>query len=152
MIKIYSQYELVATHLKIQGKGQFSTNNANYPEYKMKTKTQLQYEYRQKMLEIGPNALEFFYKVLEKKQNHWNKPIYGVLKLKEKFGDQVIEKACKRSLAFGSIKYQTIKNICENGLYEKPIDTTESLISNTNKDIYRPLSEYEDLFKLKEVK
>lgn len=152
LIKIYSHYELIATHLKIEGKGQFSTNNAHYPEYKIKTKTQLQYEYRQKMLEIGPNALEFFQKVLEKNQNNWGKPIYGILKLKGKFGSEVIEKACKRALAFGSIKYQTIKNICEKGLYEQPVDTGVSLISNTETDIHRPLSEYESLFKLKEVK
>lgn len=152
LIKIYSKYELVATHLKIEGKGQFSTSNVHYPEYKVKTKTQLQYEYRQKMLEIGPNALEFFRKVLERNQNHWGKPIYGVLKLKDKFGCEIIEKACKRALTFGSIKYQTIKNICEKGLYEQDVDTGISLTSNTESDIYRPLCEYEALFKLKEVK
>lgn len=104
------------------------------------------------MLEIGPNALEFFHKVLEKNQNHRGKPIYGILKLKDKFGNEVIETACKRALAFGSIKYQTIKNICEKGLYEQPVDTGVSLISNTENDIHRPLSEYEALFKLNEVR
>lgn len=152
LIKIYSQYELIATHLKIEGKGQFSTNNAHYPEYKVKTKTQLQYEYRQKMLEIGPHALEFFNKVLEKTKNHWGKPIYGIFKLKDKFGSEVVENACKRALAFGSLKYQTIKNICEKGLYEQPIDTGTSLISKTENNIDRPLSEYGELFELKEVK
>nr|WP_207751262.1 IS21 family transposase [Anaeromonas frigoriresistens] len=152
LIKIYSHYELIATHIKIEGKGLFSTNNIHYPEYKVKTKTQLQYEYRQKMLEIGPSALEFFDKVLDKNQNHWGKPIYGVLKLKDKFGSDIVEKACKRALAFGSIKYQTLKNICEKGIYEQPTDTGVSLISKAENDIHRPLSEYANLLSLKEVR
>lgn len=152
LIKIYSKYELVATHLKIEGKGQFSTNNAHYPQYKIKTKTELQYEYRQKMLEIGPYALEFFDRIFEKHNNHWGKPIYGILKLKDKFGSGVIEKACQRALTFGSLKYQTIRNICEKGLYKVPADTGVSLITKAENEIDRPLSEYDKLFNLKEVK
>lgn len=49
LFKIYSNYELIATHLKIEGKGQFLSDTAHYPDYKVKTKTQLQLEYRQKM-------------------------------------------------------------------------------------------------------
>jgi len=49
-----------------------------------------------------------------------------VLKLKEKYGNQVIEKACMRAVAFNSIKYQTVKNICEKGLYDLPIDIAKA--------------------------
>jgi len=63
--KIYSNYELIATHLKMEGKSQFSTNTVYYPDYKVKTKIQLQLEYRQKMEIIGPNALKFFDCILD---------------------------------------------------------------------------------------
>jgi hypothetical protein len=105
------------------------------------------------MQEIGPYALKFFDLILEKQQNYWGKPIYGVLKLKEKYGSQVIEKACMRAVTFNSIKYQTVKNICEKGLYDLPIDISQSLISTSSpEDSTRPLSEYQKLLYLKEVK
>lgn len=153
VIRIYGNNELLATHLKLNSKGEFSTNPSHYPKYKVQTKTELQFSYRNKMQEIGPYALKFFDLILEKQQNYWGKPIYGVLKLKEKYGNQVIEKACMRAVAFNSIKYQTVKNICEKGLYDLPIDISQSLISTSSpEDSTRPLSEYQKLLYLKEVK
>lgn len=153
VIRIYGNNELLATHLKLNSKGEFSTNPSHYPKYKVQTKTELQFSYRNKMQEIGPYALKFFDLILEKQQNYWGKPIYGVLKLKEKYGSQVIEKACMRAVTFNSIKYQTVKNICEKGLYDLPIDISQSLISTSSpEDSTRPLSEYQKLLYLKEVK
>lgn len=153
VIRIYGNNELLATHLKLNSKGEFSTNPSHYPKYKVQTKTELQFSYRNKMQEIGPYALKFFDLILEKQQNYWGKPIYGVLKLKEKYGSQVIEKACMRAVTFNSIKYQTVKNICEKGLYDLPIDISQSLISTSSpEDSTRPLSEYQKLLCLKEVK
>lgn len=153
VIRIYGNNELLATHLKLNSKGEFSTNPSHYPKYKVQTKTELQFAYRNKMQEIGPYALKFFDLILEKQQNYWGKPIYGVLKLKEKYGSQVIEKACMRAVTFNSIKYQTVKNICEKGLYDLPIDISQSLISTSSpEDSTRPLSEYQKLLCLKEVK
>ncbi|WP_434087767.1 IS21 family transposase [Caloranaerobacter azorensis] len=153
IIKIYCNYELIATHLKLEGKGQFSTNTVHYPEYKVKTKTQLQLEYRQKMEKIGQNAVKFFDNILEKQKNNWGKPIYGILKLADKYGYEVIEKACIRALMFNSLKYQTIKNICEKGLYNLPLDNSISLVTKDDlDDLSRPLSEYEKLLYLKEVR
>lgn len=153
VIRIYGNNELLGTHLKLNSQGEFSTNPSHYPKYKVKTKTEYQLTYRNKMQEIGPYALKFFDLILEKQLNFWGKPIYGVLKLQEKYGSQVIEKSCRRAIYFDSIKYQTIKNICEKGLYNLPIETSESLITTSHpKESTRPLSEYQKLLCLKEVK
>lgn len=152
VIRIYGNNELLATHLKLNSRGEFSTNPSHYPKYKVQTKTELQFMYRSKMQEIGPYALKFFDLIFENCQNYWGKPIYGVLKLKEKYGNQVIEKACMRAVTFNSVKYQTIKNICENGLYNLPIENNQSLITTLSpEESTRPLSEYQKLLYLKEV-
>lgn len=154
VIRIYGNNELLGTHLKLNSQGQFSTNPSHYPKYKVKTKTEHQLVYRNKMQEIGPYALQFFDLMLEKQLNFWGKPIYGVLNLNKKYGSKIIEKACMRAIHFDSIKYQTIKNICEKGLYNLPLETSESLITTTTnlKESTRPLSEYQKLLYLKEVK
>lgn len=119
----------------------------------MITKTELQYTFRNKMASIGPNALEFFDRIIAEQENYWGKPIYGILKLKEKYGNEKIEKACMRAIAFNSVKYQTVKNICEKGLFNIPLENTESLITtNSLNECARPLSEYQQLLYLKEVK
>jgi transposase len=152
IIKIYGNNELIATHLRLSGKGNFSTNNAHYPSYKIKTKTEFQFTYRRKMEEIGPYALQFFDQLLIEQGNYWGKPIYGILKLKEKYCNEKIEKACMRALTFGSLKYQTIKSICEKGLSNIPIEKNMSSITTIPDTYQRPLSEYQQLLYLKEVK
>lgn len=153
VIRIYGDNELLATHLRLKGKGQYSTNEAHYPEYKTKTKTEYQACYRKKMESIGINALEFFDKLLVKNPQYWGKPIYGILKLRSKYGDEVIDAACKRAIAFDSLKYHTIKTICEKGLYNLPIEESTSMLTTEfPNEIVRPLSEYQELLKLKEVK
>lgn len=153
VLRIYGDNELLATHLKLKGKGQYSTNASHYPEYKTKTKTEYQATYRNKMESIGPYALEFFDKLFAKTPEYWGKPIYGVLQLKNKYGVEVIDAACKRAIAFDSLKYHTIKTICEKGLYNLPIEeSTSMLTTELPNEIVRPLSEYQELLKLKEVK
>lgn len=40
----------------------------------------------------------------------------GVVRLREKFGDQRLEAACERALVFSSPKYRTVKTILDKGL------------------------------------
>lgn len=112
----------MGTHLRLNSKGEFSTNPSHYPKYKVQTKTELQFAYRSKMQEIEPYALKFFDLILENQQNYWGKPIYGILKLKEKYKSQVIENSQSLITALSS------------------------------KESTRPLSEYQNLLYLKEAK
>lgn len=153
ILRIYGDNEFLCIHLKLKGKGQYSTNASHYPEYKTRTKTDLQAIYRQKMKDLGPNALEFFDKLFDKMPSNWGKPIYGILNLKTKYSIDVLDASCKRAVAFDSLKYQTVKAICEKDLYKLPIEeSTSMLTTELPNEVVRPLSEYQDLLKLKEVK
>jgi hypothetical protein len=44
----------------------------------------------------------------------------GVVRLREKVGDQRLEAACERALVFGSPKYRTVKTILDKGLDSQP--------------------------------
>jgi len=40
----------------------------------------------------------------------------------KKYPGDVVNLACKRALVFNVYKYQTVKNICENGAYKLPAE------------------------------
>ncbi|AIO73133.1 hypothetical protein FEP54_05072 [Burkholderia multivorans] len=44
----------------------------------------------------------------------------GVVRLREKVGDQRLEAACERALVFASPKYRTVKTILDKGLDSQP--------------------------------
>jgi len=66
----------------------------------------------------------------------------GILSLKKKYDEQVINLACKRALEFSVYKYSTVKNICDKGLYDKG---KENLSTDNNTGYYSDLSKYDKL-------
>jgi hypothetical protein len=44
----------------------------------------------------------------------------GIVRMREKFGDQRLDAACKCALAFASLKYRTVKTILDKGLDSRP--------------------------------
>jgi len=74
------------------------------------------------MKNIGPYAEQLFFLILENQKNFWYKSIQGILSLEKKYSKEVIDLSCKRAIAYGAHKYQTIKNICKNGAYNLPFE------------------------------
>ena len=53
--------------------------------------------------------VELFKSYLYPEQGY--RPALGVIRLGDKYGHDKLNKACKRALEIGSVKYQTVKNI-----------------------------------------
>jgi hypothetical protein len=79
-------------------------------------------EYQDKMASIGPEALNMFLLLQEKLPTYWHSMTRGILHLKTKYSDDIINMACKRAIRFRAISYQHVKRICENGLYHQEED------------------------------
>lgn len=122
LVKIYFNQEIIATHIEIKGKGKFSTIPAHYPKYKCMSDTEFQEKYQVKMANIGQYAEQLFFSVLENNKHSWTRPIQGILSLTKKYPAEIINRSCQRALAFGAHEYQVIKNICQNGSYNLPLE------------------------------
>jgi len=122
LVKIYIDQEIIATHIEIKGKGEFSTVAAHYPKYKCMSDTEFQEKYQVKMANIGKHAEQLFFSLLENKKNNWTRPIQGILSLTKKYSTDIVNRSCQRALAFGANEYQVIKNICQNGSYNLPLE------------------------------
>ena len=124
-VKIFINYEQIAMHAKLKGEGEFSTQESHYPKYKNYLSTEYQEHYQMKMREIGSNAEQMFLCIFERNKYFWNRPVSGILSLRKKYPDEIIDKSCKRALAYAVYNYKRIKSICEKGCYNLPIENNK---------------------------
>ena len=122
VLRVIYQGNVIAVHPKAEGRGNHITNNNHYPKYKMFSQTEYQEKYQLKMSEIGPFAQQVFFIIVENAPQDWTRPVQGILSLLKSFPKEVVELACKRAIAFNACKYQVIKNICNNGAYNLPVE------------------------------
>lgn len=121
-LKIFYKGKEIAMHIRLAGKGEFSTSEAHYPKYKMMSETEYQEKYQSKMSEIGPYAEQLFFAIKEKNPRDWYRSIQGILSLVKSYPKEVVELSCKRALVYGALSYRVIKNICYNGSYKLPVE------------------------------
>ncbi|GFP19700.1 hypothetical protein HKBW3S03_01205 [Candidatus Hakubella thermalkaliphila] len=67
---------------------------------------------------IGPEVKRMIVKVLESRQHPEQafKVGLGILNLSKKYGEERLDRACRRALEFGTYSLKAIKNILEKGL------------------------------------
>ena len=122
VLKVYCRGKLIAIHAKLHGTGEFSTIKSHYPKYKMYSETENQEKQQVKMAGVGPYAEQLFFAIVENQPKDWGQSVRGILSLLKKYPGDVVNLACKRALVFNVYKYQTVKNICENGAYKLPAE------------------------------
>jgi transposase len=127
LVRILYNTATITVHPRNKDKGKFITDNSHYPPYKCHISTQYQESYLVKMKEIGPNAEQMFFCILDAYPTEWNRTVRGVLNLKRQFSPEIVDLACKRALAYGVKTYSTIRNICRSGAYNQPSEFNEEV-------------------------
>jgi len=127
LLRVYYQGKEIALHTLLKGKGDFSTNEAHYPQYKRYSETEYQEKYQVKMARIGAYAEQLFFLIVKHQRRDWGRTIKGIVSLKKSYPENIINLACKRALAYEVYQYSIIKNICHNGSYNLPVEFNVSL-------------------------
>jgi transposase len=122
LLRIFYKGVQVALHRRLQGKGQFRTDQSHYPKYKQYSETEHQEKYQAKMAEIGVFAEQLFFLILKETKTYWHQPVRGILSLTKTYPKTIVELACKRALSYGAWQYHIIRNICQNGAYALPVE------------------------------
>lgn len=148
ILKAFHKGEEIALHPLIKNaKGEHITNKDHYPPNKNITGEDTKSSYREKMSQIGKNALEFFnlYMQQNSKSKYNYRGIAGILSLRKKYDDRTIDNACLRAKTYGAIRYKTVKQICDKGITNLPDTIGQTYINENVTPIARPLSEYSRL-------
>lgn len=144
ILKIFHKEKEIATHpLEKVEKGKHITNKNHYPEHKNITSESIKSIYREEMKQIGEHAEKFFEKFMMNAGNKYNyRAITGILSLRKKYPDKVINDACHRAYTYNALRYKIVKSICEKGITNLPITTNESYVNPSETKIARALTEY----------
>jgi len=121
-LKVFYNGSQIALHSRLTTKGQFSTQISHYPSFKVFNEKEYQKIYEDKISVIGPYSLELFNQVVARQPKHWARTVKGIISLTKLYSNDTVEAACKRALAYGTSKYQTVKRICKNAAYTLPLE------------------------------
>lgn len=139
ILKIYQDNQELAVHQVCNGDGEFISNSQHRPPEKyIKTEQ----DSIQKAIDFGTNTFDFLQQLKLDKPYQWQRIMQGVFHLQHDFSIEIVDKACRRALQYKAISYSSIKNICKNNLYDKPI---ESLAVNINNGYAHQLKQYDKL-------
>ena len=148
LLKIYFKGKEIALHtLETKRKGEHVTDKSHYPSSKNISQAEILSSMKPKIYEIGSGAAEFFerhVKASAANRHSSTRALFGLLGLKKKYSDDVIDQACLRACHYGVISYQTVKNICEKGIDLLPVidDGRDRGIGNIPVSKVRDLNEY----------
>jgi transposase len=117
-IEVYSNHQRIAFHTRLTKSYQYSTLNEHMPPTD-RFLNELSIEKIIKMAkEIGASTTTYIQKVLDnhshQEQNF--KSCIGILSLSKKAGNDRLENACKRAIAYDVFSFKTIQNILAKGL------------------------------------
>lgn len=115
ILRVYDELNEISIHPILEGKGTFSTKDNHKMPYK---RDENNLEIEAQMREIGENCSEFLNLIKQKSNKSYLRSCRGILKLRDVYSKEIIEKACKRAIKYANISYDAIKNICENESYK----------------------------------
>jgi transposase len=121
VVRVYScSYELLATHTRAQRPGKRLTTLDHLPPEKVPQLTWTREMCRAMAQEVGAATTQLVQTLLDEKVIDRHSRVVRILKLRERVGDERLEGACARALAFEDLSYRTIKGILDQGLETTP--------------------------------
>ena len=125
LVQLFQGTELVASHPRAQGKGQWLTRHEHYPAEKAAYLEGTPARCQEQAEEIGANTAQVVAELLGERPQDRLRSVHSLLRLAEKVGNKRLEAACQRALYFGDARYRRIKDILNAGLESEPLPQQE---------------------------
>ena len=123
LLRICRNEQEIALHSVCHGSGEFITKETHKPPHKQKKS---EVWYRERMAEIGPQAVAFLDALKVHRPRHWHAMVKGVIALGRKHDHAELDLSCKRALAYGALSYLEVKSVLEKGHFDKPVEDPAS--------------------------
>lgn len=142
-VKVLDGSEIIAFHRTTQA-GRFHTDKRHLPENKCLTTE----EYKRKLLTrcslVGVYCRSWAEKALAARQQLAFRAIQGVLHLRKHHADSKIDWACEQALKMDSLRYHTIKLLCQEPLESGQRGSQLTLLQE--HELIRPPESYQTYF------
>jgi hypothetical protein len=115
VVEIYLDSKLIKTHPR-GSRGKRVTDWNDYPLEKAAFFQHTPAWCRQQASVVGPSTRETVETLLGEHALHYLRQCQGILRMKEKYSPERLERACARANAFGDPSYRTVRAILERDL------------------------------------
>lgn len=147
-VEIYFDLSRIALHIRNYRKHAYSTQKNHMPEkhlhYQQSQGWNEEY-FLERGKSIGENTLLVIKKIISSRQftEQTYNACLGILRLKEKYGQERLEAASKRALLGASINYKAVSNILSSGTDKQPF-IESNILTIPFHDNIRGASNYND--------
>jgi len=126
-VEVYtSGHERVATHPRALRRGEWVTSTDHLPPDKLEGLLPQPVVLRAQAQAVGPATAEWIERLLGDRPVDRVRTAHNALRLARRFGAPRLERACRRALAYGELRYQTLKTILQTGQdLDGVVDVTE---------------------------
>lgn len=118
-INAYENHKLIKSHIRHYGKGQWITDENDYPKYVAKYLAQDAKYCLEASQKIGDSTFELMKIVLQTETKGAIRKAHAILRLSITYGNERLDNASLRALTFDNYDYKTLKNILEKSLDQK---------------------------------
>lgn len=143
-VRIYKDYECVATHPHLRRKGQRHTLDEHLPPNGLAFKMHNPQWCLAQAKHIGTACHELLLRLFDDKILDQLRAAQSIIGLKKSYGEARLEAACKRALVFNTLNYRSVKSILKQGVEYSALPDEQAFDAltetYTGKGIYsRPL-------------
>lgn len=120
-VRLYHNHELVAVHPRLFTLGARRTLDEHLPPNALAYAMKDSQWCLDQAVKMGPHCHAVIQQLLSDSVVDYLRAAQGILGLSRKYGNERLDAACRRVLAFKSVGYKTIKSILEKGLEYAPL-------------------------------
>lgn len=136
VVQIFLDIKLIKTHVRANEKGQWITDQFDYPESARIFLEQDELYCLAKGREVGNATDEFITLILTPPSLTHRRKAQAVLRLAEKYGAERLEAACRRAIAFGNLEYKSLENILEKKLDKASLEPVTLPMVKSDKGVF----------------
>ncbi len=125
-VQVYEEYTMVAAHPRMRP-GKRSTVDDHLPPEALAHKRRTPDWCRSQAESIGPSCQGLIDALFADRVLDNLRAAQGVIRLAERYGEDRLEAACERALAFENPRYRCVKTILERGLDQHCVEPPESV-------------------------
>ena len=122
-IRLYQDHQLLKTHVRASGKGQWVTDSKDYNESAKEHLDMTPDACLEKAKSIGASTENMIKETLKPSSKTALRKTHGILRLAKTYGVSRLEDACLRAFTFENYNYKSLKKILEDGLDQKTTKT-----------------------------
>jgi transposase len=151
-VAVFAHGEQVASHVRLDGRGQTATDPAHVPPSKRLATQEIHRRRVMTVREAGPHCAEYLSRLRDARWIQGDQ-IARLARLVATYGQAAVEGACRRALFFGATDGAArLERILSRGLHERPLPTADGpALEGGRCDYGRSLADYQALLGQGEV-